>query len=81
MTSLKVHYDIIESAEYDLEQATEALNKFMLRAQQEYNSLFKKYNSIMLAPRAALWKKHACTRMTTTGCHSPEKPRCSTWYF
>ena len=57
MASLKVHYDIIESAEYDLEQATEALNKFMLRAQQqEYNSLFKKYNSIMSAPRAALWK-------------------------
>ena len=57
MASLKVHYDTIESAEYDLEQATEALNKFMLRAQQqEYNSLFKKYNSIMSAPRAALWK-------------------------
>ena len=57
MASLKVHYDTIESAEYDLEQATEVLNKFMLRAQQqEYNSLFKKYNSIMLAPRAALWK-------------------------
>ena len=57
MASLKVHYDTTESAEYDLEQATEALNKFMLRAeQQECNSLFKKYNSIMLAPRAALWK-------------------------
>ena len=57
MASLRVHYDTIESAEYDLEQATEALNRFMLRAQQqEYNSLFKKYNSIMSAPRAALWK-------------------------
>ena len=57
MASLKVHYDTLESAEYDLGQATEALNKFMLRAQQqEYNSLFKKYNSIMSAPKAALWK-------------------------
>ena len=30
MASLKVYYDTIESAEYDLEQANEALNKFML---------------------------------------------------
>ena len=57
MASLKVHYDTIESAEYDLGQATEALNKFMQRAQQqEYNSLLKKYNSIMSAPKVALWK-------------------------
>ena len=57
MASLRVHYDAVESAEYDLGRATEALNKFMLRAQQqEYNSLFKKYNSIMSAPKAALWK-------------------------
>ena len=57
MASLHVHYDTIESAEYDLGQATDALNRFMSRAQQqEYNSLSKKYNSIMQAPRAALWK-------------------------
>ena len=57
MASPRVHYDNIESSDYDLEQATEALNRFMMRAQtQEQNSLIKKYNSIMEAPRAALWK-------------------------
>ena len=55
--SPRVHYDNIESSDYDLEQATEALNRFMMRAQtQEQNSLLKKYNSIMEAPRAALRK-------------------------
>ena len=57
MASLRVHYDSIESSEFDLEQATDALNRFMMRAQQqENNSLSKKYNSIMSAPKAALWK-------------------------
>ena len=57
MASLRVHYDSIESSEFDLEQATDALNRFMMRAQQqENNSLSKKYNSIKSAPKAALWK-------------------------
>ena len=57
MASLRVYYDSIESSEFDLEQATDALNRFMMRAQQqENNSLSKKYNSIMSAPKAALWK-------------------------
>ena len=57
MASLRVHYDSIESSEFDLEQATDALNQFMMRAQQqENNSLSKKFNSIMAAPKAALWK-------------------------
>ena len=57
MASLRVHYDSIESSEFDLEQATDALNQFMMRAQQqENNSLSKKYNSIKSAPKAALWK-------------------------
>ena len=57
MASLRVHYDDINSTDYDLEQATGALNRFMLRAQtQEQNSMMKKYNSIMEAPHAALWK-------------------------
>ena len=57
MASLRVHYDSIESSEFDLEQATDALNRFMMRAQQqENNSLSKKFNSIMAAPKAALWK-------------------------
>ena len=57
MASLSVHYDDINSTDYDLEQATSALNRFMLRAQrQEQNSMSKKYNSIMEALHAALWK-------------------------
>ena len=57
MASLRVHYDSIESSEFDLEQATDALNRFMMRAQQqENNSLSKKFNSIMAALKAALWK-------------------------
>ena len=57
MASLRVHYESIESSEFDLEQATYALNRFMMRAQQqENNSLSKKFNSIMAAPKAALWK-------------------------
>ena len=57
MASLRVHYDSIESSEFDLEQATDALNQFMMRAQQqENNSLSKKFNSIMAALKAALWK-------------------------
>ena len=56
MASLKVHYNSIESSEFDLEEATDALNRFMMRAQQENNSLSKKFNSIMAAPKAALWK-------------------------
>ena len=57
MASLRVHYDSIESSEFNLEQATDALNRFMMRAQQqENNSLSKKFNSIMAAPKAALWK-------------------------
>ena len=52
-----VHYDSIESSEFDLQQATDALNRFMMRAQQqENNSLSKKFNSIMAALKAALWK-------------------------
>ena len=55
MASLRVHYDSIESSEFDLEQATDALNQFTMRAQhQENNSLSKKFNSIMAAPKAAL---------------------------
>ena len=50
-----VHYDSIESSEFDLQQATDALNRFMMRAQQqENNSLSKKFNSIMAALKAAL---------------------------
>ena len=57
MASLRVHYDMIESSEYDLEQTTDALNHFMVRTQQqEHNSLPKKSNPIMQAPRATLWK-------------------------
>ena len=57
MASLRVHYDSIESSEFNLEQATDALNRFMMRAQQqENNSLSKKFNSIMAALKAALWK-------------------------
>ena len=57
MASLRVHYDSIESSEFHLEQATDALNRFMMRAQQqENNSLSKKFNSIIAARKAALWK-------------------------
>ena len=60
MASLRVHYDSIESSEFNLEQATDALNRFMMRAQQqENNSLSKKFNSIMAALKAAPVEKHA----------------------
>ena len=75
MASLKVHYDDINSTDYDLEQATGTLNRFMLRAQtQEQNSLLKKYNSIMEAPHATLWK-NLPAYVTPPATAVPAKPQ------
>ena len=75
MASLRVHYDDINSTDYDLEQATGALNRFMVRAQtQEQNSMMKKYNSIMEAPHATLWK-NLPTHASPPASAIPPKPQ------
>ena len=75
MASLRVHYDDINSTDYDLEQATGALNRFMLRAQtQEQSSMMKEYNSIMEAPHAALWK-NLPSHVSPPASAMPPKPQ------
>ena len=80
--SLRVHYDDINSTDYDLEQATSALNRFMLRAQtQEQNSMSKKYNSIMEAPHAALWKNLPAHATPPASAVPPKTPSKNCWEF
>ena len=58
MASLKVHYQTPAAQAYSMNDVTNSLATFMQWAkEQEQAELTKKYNSIMVALRSALWMK------------------------
>ena len=58
MASLKVHYESPLANNYDIQDALNSLATFMQRTKEtESSELNKKFNSVMLAPKAALWMK------------------------
>ena len=58
MVSLKVHYESPAAQGYNIEDALNSLVTFMQRAKEvESAEMSKKFNSVMLAPKAALWMK------------------------
>ena len=58
MVSLRVHYESPAAHSFNIEDALNFLATFMQRAKEvESAELSKKFNSIILAPKAALWMK------------------------
>ena len=58
MPSLRVHYVSPVARNYNIDDALNSLATFMQRSKEvESAELNKKFNSIMLAPKAALWMK------------------------
>ena len=58
MVSLRVHYESPAARSFNTQDAINSLTTFMQRAKEvESAEQSKKFNSIMLAPKAALWMK------------------------
>ena len=58
MVSLRVHYESPAAQTYNIDDALNSLATFMQRAKEvESAELDKKFNSIMLALKTALWMK------------------------
>ena len=58
MASVRVHYESPAARSYNIQDAINSLATFMQRTKEvESAELSKKFNSIMLAPKAALWMK------------------------
>ena len=56
--SLRVHYESAAARSFNIQDAINSLATFMQRTKEvESAELSKKFNSIMLAPKAALWMK------------------------
>ena len=58
MVSLRIHYESQVAQSYNIEDALNSLATFMERAKEVKSAeLSTKFNSIMLAPKTALWMK------------------------